>query len=70
VTAVLSGKLAAHVVGQLIPAGALTTLPLPVPVKATLTPSPAMKDAVTVVAAVIVTVQLEPEHPPLQPLKK
>lgn len=66
----LSAKTAEHVVGQLIPAGLLVTVPLPVPASATFSPSSAMKDAATVVAALIVTVQLVPVHPPLQPPKR
>lgn len=70
VTAVWSGKTAEHVVGQLIPAGLLVTVPLPVPANATFKPSAAMNEAATVVAALIVTMQLVPVHPPLQPPKR
>ena len=61
-------KLAEHVVGQLIPAGALDTVPVPVPasftVKVKLFPLGA-KLATTVVAAVIVNVHVPvPSHGP------
>jgi hypothetical protein len=70
VTLVFWGNTAAHVVGQLIPAGLLVTVvPVPPPVMATVTPSPAINDAVTLVAAVMVTVQVVPEHAPPQPPK-
>jgi len=72
VTTVPLAKLAEQVAPQLIPAGALVTVPLPVP--ALLTVSAKLgraKVAVTVVAAKTVTVQAPvPEQPPpLQPLK-
>lgn len=67
-------KFAEHVVGQLIPAGALMTLPVPVPasltVSAKLFPVPVPKLAVTDALAVIVNVHgLVPSHvPPLHPV--
>jgi len=67
VTCVPLAKLAEHVVGQPIPAGALVTVPLPVPASTTVnaTPVPALKVAVTVVAAFKVTTQVPvPAHPP------
>jgi hypothetical protein len=70
VTFVFWGNTAAHIVGQLIPAGLLVTVvPVPPPVMATVTPSPAINDAVTLAAAVIVTLQVIPEHAPLHPPK-
>ena len=71
VTCVPCGKLAEHVAGQVIPAGLLATVPVPVGVIATLMPSPAVKVGVTLSAAAMVTVQeLVPEQAPLQPPKK
>jgi len=69
VTCVFGAKPAEQVPGQLIPAGLLVTVP--VPVTATVTESPALKDAATLVVAVRVTAQvLVPEQPPpLQPPK-
>src|SRR3989441_9625910 len=72
VTAVPLAKLAVHVAPQVIPAGALVTVPLPVP--ALLTVSAAvgrLKVAVTVVAAerVIVHDPVPEQPPPVQPLK-
>src|SRR5436309_2657833 len=72
VTAVPLAKLAEQLAPQLIPAGELVTVPLPVP--ALLTVSAKLgraKVAVTVVAALRVTVQAPvPEQPPpLQPVK-
>src|SRR5438309_3447767 len=72
VTAVPLVKLAAQVAPQLIPAGALVTVPLPVPAGVTVRVKLCrVKVAVTVVAAESVTVQAPvPEQPPpLQPLK-
>jgi len=72
VTAVPLAKLAEHVVGQLIPAGALVTVPVPVPASLTVTAKLFVlppKLAVTAVAAVIVKVhvlvpsQVAPPHP-------
>lgn len=65
-------KFAEQVVPQLMPAGELLTVPLPVPASVTETGNDAgMKLAVTVVAAVMLMVHVPaPEHPPpLQPAK-
>jgi hypothetical protein len=71
VTWVFCGKLAEHVVGQLIPAGLLVMVPVPVPARATVNPSPALKVAVTLAGAARVRVQvLVPAQAPLQPPKK
>ena len=68
VTAVPLAKLAEHVVGQLIPAGALVTVPFPVPTSLTVSAKLfvfVLNVAVTAVAAVTVTIQVPvPEHPP------
>src|SRR5204863_623561 len=72
VTAVPLVKLAEQVAPQLIPAGALVTVPLPVPALLTVSAKVGRaKVAVTVVAALRVTVQVPvPEHPPpAQPVK-
>src|SRR5437667_6387822 len=72
VTAVPLAKLAAQVAPQVIPAGELVTVPLPVPALLTMSAKLGRaKVAVTVVAAKTVTVQAPvPEQPPpLQPLK-
>ncbi len=72
VTAVPLVKLAEQVAPQVIPAGELVTVPLPVPAGVTVRVKVwGAKVAVTVVAALRVTVQVPvPEHPPpLQPLK-
>src|SRR5436190_736268 len=72
VTAVPLAKLAVQVAPQLIPTGALVTVPLPVPALLTVSAKVGRaKVAVTVVAALRVTVQVPvPEHPPpLQPVK-
>ena len=60
VTCVPLAKFAEHVAGQLIPAGALVTVPVPVPAAVTVNPKfgLTLKLAVTDVAAVIVNVQL------------
>jgi hypothetical protein len=71
VTCVPLAKFAEHVVGQVIPAGALVTVPVPVPASVTNSPrfGLTLKLAVTDVAAVIVNVQLavpsqtSPPHP-------
>ena len=68
VTAVPLAKFAVHVGLQLIPAGALVTVPLPVPASVTVSAKfvvVALNVAVTVVAAVNVTLHVAvPEHPP------
>jgi len=72
VTAVPLAKLAEQVAPQLIPAGELVTVPLPVPALLTVSAKVGRaKVAVTVVAALRVTVQVPvPEQPPpLQPVK-
>src|SRR5213076_214342 len=72
VTAVPLVKLAEQVAPQLMPAGALVTVPLPVPAGVTVRVKVCtVKVAVTVVAAERVTVQAPvPEQlPPLQPVK-
>ena len=62
---------ALHVPGQVIPAGLLVTVPVPVPDSATVRPMPALNVALTVSAADMVTVQvLVPEQLPLHPPKK
>src|SRR5438034_6773068 len=59
VTAVPLGKLAEHVAPQVIPAGELVTVPLPVPALLTVSAKVGrLKVAVTVVAAESVTVQV------------
>src|SRR5882724_5561686 len=64
-------KVAAHVAPQSMPAGLLVTVPAPVPALAIVSGKVGAKVAVTLVAAVSVTVQdavpLQP--PPLQPVK-
>src|SRR5436309_8496074 len=72
VTAVPLVKLAEQVAPQVIPAGELVTVPLPVPALLTVSAKLGrLKVAVTVVAVETVTTQVPvPEHPPpLQPLK-
>jgi hypothetical protein len=72
VTVLVVGKLAEQVAPQLIPAGALVTVPLPVPLFFTVSVADRKsKVAVTMVVAVTVTVQAPvPVHPPpLQPEK-
>src|SRR6266581_4777681 len=72
VTAVPLVKLAEQVAPQLIPAGALVTVPLPVPAGVTVRVKLCrVKVAVTVVAAESVTVQgpVPEQPPPLQPVK-
>ncbi len=71
VTALPLGKLAEQLVPQLIPAGELVTVPLPVPAVLTVRAKVWLKVAVTVVVADMLTVQ-EPvpeQPPPLQPPK-
>jgi hypothetical protein len=71
VTAVPLAKFAEQVVGQIIPAGALITVPAPVPAGVTVSAKlfVVLNVAVTDVAAVTVTTQVPvPEHPlPVQP---
>ena len=56
---------------QLIPAGVLTTVPVPAPANATVNPEPAAKLAVTLAFAVIVSLHaLVPVQLPLQPTKE
>src|SRR5207247_9299048 len=72
VTAVPLAKLAEQVAAQLIPAGELVTVPLPVPAGVTVRVKVCtVKVAVTVVAAETVTTHVPvPEHPPpVQPVK-
>jgi hypothetical protein len=70
VTTVPSLKFALHVVPQLIPAGELVTVPVPVPAFVTVNPNSGAKLAVTASAAFIVTTQVPvPLHPaPLHPV--
>jgi hypothetical protein len=69
VTAVLGAKLALQVVGQLIPLGALVTVPEPAGVMVTPTVGLRAKVAVTEVADVIATEHvLVPVQAPLQPV--
>jgi hypothetical protein len=73
VTGEFGAKAAVQVVGvageQLIPAGALVTVPLPVPAKATVNPTPGLKVADTLVAALMVMLHVVPEQLPPQPAK-
>src|SRR5207244_11658166 len=71
VTAVPLAKLAEQVATQVIPAGLLVTVPLPVPALLTVRAKVGAKVAVTAVAAETVTAQAPaPLHPPpLQPVK-
>ncbi len=74
VTCVPLAKFAEQVAGQLIPAGALVTVPVPVPASITDNAKPLvleLKVAVTVVAAVNVTthVPVPVQPPPLHPAK-
>ena len=69
VTCVVCGKLAEHVVGQLIPAGLLVTVPVPVP--SMLTVKSGLKVAETLAGVVTMRLQvLLPEQLPLQPPKE
>lgn len=69
VTCVFGAKPAVHVVGQLIPAGLLVTVPDPV--RETVSASPVLNDAETLVLALSVTEHvLVPVQPPLHPAKK
>src|SRR5579871_4570333 len=68
VTLVLPGNVAEHVPGHVIPAGELVTLPNPV--TETLSVSPALKFALTLSAALMVTLHAAvPEQLPPQPEK-
>lgn len=72
VTRVPSVYVPVHVAPQLIPAGELVTLPVPVPARLTLkTLSDEVKVAVTLRVDVIATLQVLPvnESQPLQPVK-
>src|SRR5207249_736759 len=72
VTVVPLAKLAVHIAPQVIPAGELVTVPLPVPAVLTVRAKVGTaKVAVTVVAAQSVTVHgpVPEQPPPLQPLK-
>ncbi len=72
VTSVPLAKVAEQVVPQLMPAGLLVTVPLPVPARTTASETPpTLNVAVTVVFAVRVTLQVPvPLHPPpLHPAK-
>ena len=71
VTGVPSLYVAEQVVGQLMPAGELVTVPVPVPVRLTVRVfTVELKVAVTLCAALIVTVQVPvPVQSPLQPAK-
>jgi hypothetical protein len=71
VTAVPLPKDAEHVVPQLMPAGALVTVPDPAPARLTVSAKPCTpKLAVTAAAALMVTVHVPvPVHAPLQPVK-
>jgi len=61
---------AVHVPGQLIPAGLLVTVPVPLGDVETVNVSAALNAAATFSAAVIVTVHVDvPEQAPLQPAK-
>jgi hypothetical protein len=68
-TTVAPGNVNEQVAPQSIPAGALVTLPVPLPDFVTESPKlPRLKVAVTALAAFIVTEQAPvPEHAPLQP---
>lgn len=62
-------KLAEQVAPQLIPAGELVTVPLPVPDFVIVRVSAGLNVAVTALFALIVTVHVPvPEHAPLQPV--
>lgn len=71
VICVFCGNEAEQVVGQLIPAGLLVMVPLPVPAVVTVNPIPGLKVALTVAAAVRVTLHVfVPEQLPPHPAKK
>jgi hypothetical protein len=62
--------LAVQVPGQLIPAGLLVTVPVPLPEVVTVNAAPAVNAAATLCAAVMVSLHVDvPEHAPLQPAK-
>ena len=64
-------QIAPAAVEQLMPAGLLVTVPVPFPANVTVMPVPCVNDAVTLIAALIVTVQTPvPVQPPLHPPKK
>src|SRR3954468_1015670 len=68
---VFSGKLALHVAGQLIPCGALVTVPEPDPLIVTVNISPIVNAALTDSALAIVIAHAPlPEQAPLHPPKK
>lgn len=70
VTGVPLLKFAAHVLPQLMPAGLLVTVPVPVPARVTVKGNTAVKVAVTDSAALIFTEQVPvPLQAPLQPAK-
>jgi hypothetical protein len=54
---------------QLIPAGLLVTVPVPVPAKATVNPTPGLNVAETLVAALMEKLHVVPEQLPPQPAK-
>ena len=59
-----------QVPGQLIPAGLLVTVPVPLPDVVTVNAAPVVNAAATLSAAVMVRLQVDvPEHAPLQPAK-
>lgn len=67
----LEAKLALQVCPQLMPEGLLVTLPLPVPLKATVSTGEVLKLAMTEVFCVKLTLQTPvPLHAPDQPAKK
>ena len=73
VTEEFGAKAAVQVAGvaeeQLIPAGALVTVPLPVPANATVNPTPGLNVAETLVAALMAKLHVLPEQLPPQPAK-
>src|SRR2546428_11767983 len=71
VTCVPLANAALHIAPQLIPAGLLVTVPLPLPVFVTVRMYNCVKLAFTDLAALMVTVQAAPEtvSHPLQPVK-
>ena len=70
VTLVPETKVAEHVAPQLIPAGELVTVPVPLPCSETVSASCGAKVAVTFCAELMVTLHAPvPVHAPLQPVK-